>query len=134
MWLAVSQGWFRILRAGLVLSLGALVVMAVFPLDKWIVFAAVASLGIFYNGLFMTGIHGLAVLLSPEEAPAALPGVSGAAYGIGASAGTSIVAPFVAQESVGGYTTALWIAVVIAALALVTSLFIAPPRGRTTAM
>ncbi|MFD4990112.1 MFS transporter [Streptomyces sp. NPDC058374] len=133
-WLAASQGWFRILHAGMVLTLGSLVVLAVFPLDQWVAFAAVAMLGVSYNGLFMAGIHGLSVLLSPEEAPAALPGINGAAYGIGASVGTTIVAPFVAQETAGGYATALWIAVAVAALALATSLFIAPPRGRTTTM
>lgn len=132
-WLAVRTGWFRVLRAGLVLSLAALTVIAVFPLEKWVAIAAVASLGIFYNGLFMTGIHGLAVLLSPRDAPAVLPGINGAAYGIGASVGTSIVAPFVAVETAAGYGTALWISVGIAALALLASMCIAPLKDEHAA-
>ncbi|WP_405483715.1 MFS transporter [Streptomyces sp. NBC_00009] len=127
-WFAGKRGWLTTLRAGLVLSIVALCVVAAFPLDKWLVIAAVAFLGITYNGLVLTTLNGLGVLLSPKDAPAALPGLNGAAFGIGAGLGIGIVAPYAARATAGGYATALWISVAITVLALGTSLFIAAPR------
>ncbi|MFF9896708.1 MFS transporter [Streptomyces longispororuber] len=125
-WLATRAGWIPVLRAGLVLCTAALIVIALAPHNRWIVFTAVAALGIFYNGLVLTTVNGLGVIQSPKEAPAALPGLNGAAFGIGASLGIGIVAPFAARGTTGGYTTALWISVGITVLALAASLCIKP--------
>lgn len=129
-WLAGKAGWLRVLRAGLILSIVALIVIAFLPTSQGVVIAAIAFLGVTYNGLVLTTINGLGVLLSPEDAPAALPGLNGAAFGIGASLGIGIVAPFAASGSLGGVTTALWISVVITVLALVASLLIRPRAGQ----
>lgn len=129
-WLAGRRGWIRILRIGLVASTLALIVVGLLPHSEWVVFAMIALLGITYNGLVLTTINGLGVLLSPEDAPAALPGLNGAAFGIGASLGIGIVAPFAAQGTIGGYSTALWISVGITVLAFITSLFIAARPGQ----
>lgn len=80
-----------------------------------------------FHGVVLTIVNGLGVLQSPREAPAALPGLNGAAFGIGAGLGIGIVAPFVAT---GGYRTALWISVGITVLALVASLCLAPREER----
>lgn len=122
--LADRRGWLITLRVGLVLSIVALCVIASYPLEKWTVFAAVAFLGITYNGLVLTTVNGLGVLNSPKDAPAALPGLNSAAFGIGASTGIGIVAPYAARATHAGYSTALWISVGITVLALVASLFI----------
>ncbi|MGW6399823.1 hypothetical protein [Streptomyces sp. NPDC055134] len=74
----------------------------------------------------LTTLNGLGVLLSPKDAPAALPGLNGAAFGIGA--GRGIGAPYAARATAGGCATALWISVAITVLALGTSLCIAAPR------
>ncbi len=129
-WLADKQGWIRILRIGLVLSLLALVVIAVIPTHQGAVIACVAVLGITYNGLVLTTINGLGVLLSPSEAPAALPGLNGAGFGIGASLGIAIVAPFTAAGTLDGFTTALWVSIAITGLALGASLLIRPRPGQ----
>ncbi|WP_431278978.1 MFS transporter [Leifsonia poae] len=129
-WLAGRRGWIRILRVGLIASTAALVVISLLPHSQWVVFGMIALLGITYNGLVLTTINGLGVLLSPPDAPAALPGLNGAAFGIGASLGIGIVAPFAAQGTAGGYSTALWISVGITVLALLASLFIAPRKGQ----
>ncbi|KHK96587.1 major facilitator transporter [Microbacterium mangrovi] len=129
-WLAGKVGWIRLLRVGLVLSLAAVALIAVVPQNMALVIAAIAVLGITYNGLVLTTVNGLGVLLSPEDAPAALPGLNGAAFGIGAGLGIGIVAPFVTQITVGGFTTALWISAGIVGLALVASLLIAPRSGQ----
>ncbi len=129
-WLAGKRGWILILRTGLFISLLAMAAIATFAFHQWIVFALVAVLGITYNGLVLTTSNGLGVLLSPAEAPAALPGLNGAAFGIGASLGIGIVAPFIGQGTAAGYTTGLWISVGITLCALVASLFIAPRKGQ----
>lgn len=129
-WLAGKFGWILLLRLGLLLSLLALVGVAAFAFNPWAVAVLVAILGITYNGMVLTTANGLGVLLSPEDAPAALPGLNSAAFGIGAGLGIGIVAPFIGQGTVSGYTTALWISAGITALALATSLMIAPRKGQ----
>ena len=124
-WIATKWGWVRTLRVGLVCCIIALLVISSSPFHKWFVFAMVASLGVFYNGLVLTTLNGLGVFLSPKEAPAALPGLNGAAFGIGASLGIAIVAPFAARGTVSGYSLALWISVAVSVLAFASSLFIA---------
>ncbi|MWK37893.1 MFS transporter [Actinomadura sp. J1-007] len=125
-WLAGRTGWIPMLRVGLVLCVATLTLIAVFPQHRWIVFAAVAVLGVFYNGLVLTTLNGLGVTQSPKEAPAALPGLNGAAFGFGAGLGIGVVAPFAADATIGGYTAALCISIGITALALVASLCIVP--------
>lgn len=130
-WLADRRGWIKTLRAGTGLSLACAVAAATFSDNQVAVMIAVASLGIFYNGFFLTAINGLSVLLSPKEAPAALPGINGASFGIGASLGVVLVAPFAAQATSAGYATALWISVAITAAAFIVSLFVAAPKGES---
>lgn len=98
-WLAGRFGWIRMLRLGILISIASLALILFFTDSKWVVFSAVALLGIAYNGLVLTTINGLGVLQSPDEAPGALPGINGAGFGIGASLGIGLVAPFVAQGS-----------------------------------
>ncbi|WP_085369849.1 MFS transporter [Leifsonia sp. NCR5] len=129
-WLAGRLGWIRILRIGMVLCIAALVVISLLPQNQGVVIAMIALLGLTYNGLVLTTMNGLGVLLSPPDAPAALPGLNGAGFGIGASLGIGIVAPFVAQGTLAGYGIALWISVGITVLALIASLFIAPRAGQ----
>ncbi|WP_054010486.1 MFS transporter [Arthrobacter sp. ERGS1:01] len=130
-WLAGKHGWLRILRTGLVLSILALAAVVVFAFNIWAVAALIAFLGFAYNGLVLTTVNGLGVLLSPRDAPAALPGLNGASFGIGASLGIGIVAPFVSLGTSEGYVTALWISGAITLLALITSMFIAPREGQS---
>lgn len=129
-WLAGKYGWLLVLRIGLVLSLLALIAVALFAFSPWVVVGLIAFLGITYNGLVLTTVNGIGVLLSPKEAPAALPGLNGAAFGIGAGLGIGIVAPFVGQGTSSGYVTALWISAGVTLLALLSSLLIAPREGQ----
>ncbi|GAA1402611.1 MULTISPECIES: MFS transporter [Oerskovia] len=125
-WLAGRFGWIKVLRVGMTISLVVLAVVATLTFNPWVVAAMVAILGVSYNGLVLTTVNGLGVLLSPREAPSALPGLNGASFGLGASIGIGVVAPFIARGTSAGYTTGLWISVGITALALVASWFIAP--------
>ena len=111
---------------GLALSTCALAASALFLNHKWIVFASAALLGIFYNGLALTTINGLGVILSPKDAPGALPGLNGACFGIGAGLGIAIVAPVAAGGNLASYQTALWISAIITAVALAVSMWVQP--------
>ncbi|WGW11620.1 MFS transporter [Saxibacter everestensis] len=128
-WIADRRGWIGTLRVGTALSLAGAAAAALFADNQWAVFAAIAFLGIFYNGFFLTAINGLSVLLSPKDAPGTLPGINGASFGIGASLGVVIVAPFAGLGTSGGYVAALWISVGITAIAFIVSLFVAAPKG-----
>src|SRR5579859_2442890 len=125
-WLAVRWGWVRTLKLGQICCIATLAVIALFPFERMIVIAGIAALGVFYNGLTLTPLNGLGVLLSPEEAPAALPGLNGAAFGIGASLGIAIVSPFVLSGSI---QAALGISVLITCAAFAAAHFVPSPRN-----
>ncbi|WP_309080444.1 MFS transporter [Zhihengliuella sp.] len=126
-WLTARIGWVTTLRFGSGFTLLVAALAALFVEDRWIVLAAVAALGVTYNGFFLTAINGLSALLSPKEAPGTLPGINGASFGIGASLGVVLVAPAVAGAAEGGYGPALWISVSIAAVAFAVALLIPRP-------
>jgi len=128
-WLADRFGWLLVMRLGLGASLVLLGAITLHPTDPLLVMIAVALLGLTYNGLALTTLNGLGVLLSPADAPAALPGLNGASFGLGANLGIAIVAPFAAAGSEAGYVTALGISCVITAGAFIASLLILPQQG-----
>ncbi|GAA2585895.1 MFS transporter [Microbacterium binotii] len=128
-WLAARYGWLRILRTGLLICTAAIAGVTVFPTSLPVIIIAVVLFGIAYYGLTLTTINGLGVLQSPKNEPGILPGLNGAMFGIGASLGITFVAPYVGQETTGGFTTALMISLGITILAFVASLLIRPAEG-----
>ncbi len=130
-WLADRIGWLMVLRVGLAASIALLIAITLRSHDQVFVIIAVALLGLSYNGLALTTLNGLGVLLSPRQAPAALPGLNGAAFGLGANLGIAIVAPFAAAGTATGTATALTISCGIAIAAFIASLFIANHAGDT---
>ena len=130
-WLAPRVGWRHVMWSGLALSIAAMLVSTLLLDHKWIVLAAFALLGVFYNGLALTTINGLGVILSPADAPGSLPGLNGACFQIGAGLGIALVAPVVASGRFVDYQEAMWISTAIVILALLASLWV---RGteRTT--
>jgi predicted MFS family arabinose efflux permease len=123
-WLAPRVGWRAIMWTGLSLCIADLVVSTMLLDQKWIVFAGFSLLGIFYNGLALTTINGLGVILSPADAPGSLPGLNGACFQIGAGLGIALVAPVVASGTFAGYREAMWISTAIVVLALFASLWV----------
>ncbi|MER5986411.1 MFS transporter [Streptomyces sp. NPDC001787] len=132
-WLAPRKGWLPMLRTGLLASALALGVAAVFAGDRWAVLAVCCALGVFYNGLALTMLNGLGVVLSPKESPGALPGLNGACFGIGASVGIALVGPLAGAGTLGGYRTAFALAVVVTVLALLASMLIRQPAEESSA-
>ena len=129
-WLAPRVGWRAIMWSGLSLSIVALLVSTLLLDHRWIVFAAFSLLGVFYNGLALTTINGLGVILSPADAPGALPGLNGACFQIGAGLGIAIVAPVVASGAYAAYQEAMWISVAVVGMALFASLWVRGTAGQ----
>ena len=123
-WLAPRVGWRVIMWTGLSLCIAALLVATNLLGHKWIVFAAFSLLGVFYNGLALTTINGLGVILSPADAPGSLPGLNGACFQIGAGLGIALVAPVVAAGTYAGYRKAMWISVAFVVMALFASAWV----------
>ncbi|MDY5141276.1 MFS transporter [Actinotignum timonense] len=126
--LAGKIGWLTVLRVGMAISIAAMVVIYLYLDSRWVVCAMIFLLGVSYNGMILTMVNGLGVLLAPPEAPGSLPGFNGAAFGIGASLGISIVAPFVGTFE--GFRTAVLISVGIAILGLLTAFVLKPRVGQ----
>lgn len=131
-WLVSRRGWLPFLRAGLLLCVLALSVIALFPQQRWLVFGAICVLGIAYNGLALTTLNGLGVVQSPKESPGALPGLNSSCFGIGASVGIALVGPLAGSGTLSGYQSALWVSAGISLLALAVSLLLSTP-ARTAA-
>jgi predicted MFS family arabinose efflux permease len=123
-WLAPRIGWRVLMWSGLSLCAATLMVATLLLDHKWAVCAAFCLLGVFYNGLALTAINGLGVILSPRDSPGSLPGLNGACFGIGAGLGIAIVAPVAAAGTFAGYQAAMWISVGITAVALIASLWV----------
>ena len=125
-WIAVRIGWITSLRLSSgVISL-TMVGLAVFAMDRWLVFGLLIVMGVFYLGLFQSSVNGVSVLNSPPEAPGALPGLTGACFGIGIGTGIALVAPVVATGTIAGFQTALWISVGLTLASFLASLVLRP--------
>jgi MFS family permease len=123
-WLAPRVGWRILMWSGLSLCVVTLTAATLLLEHKWAVCAAFALLGIFYNGLTLTAINGLGVILSPRDSPGSLPGLNGACFGIGAGLGIAIVAPIAAAGAYRSYQSAMWISVGITVVAWIASLWV----------
>jgi predicted MFS family arabinose efflux permease len=123
-WLAPRVGYRVVMWSGLTLTIAALLASTLLLDHKSIVFAGFALLGVFYNGLALTTINGLGVILSPPDAPGALPGLNGACFQIGAGLGIALVAPIVSSGRYLDYQRAMWISTAITVLALFASLWV----------
>jgi predicted MFS family arabinose efflux permease len=123
-WLAPRVGWRVVMWSGLSLSIVALLTATLLLHHTWAVFCAFSLLGIFYNGLTLTALNGLGVILTPGDAPGSLPGLNGACFGIGAGLGIALVAPVAAQGRFADYQAAMWISVGISAIALFASTWV----------
>ncbi|MFI9048748.1 MFS transporter [Streptomyces sp. NPDC053427] len=131
-------GWRRSVVIGSAGSLIAFAVAVPFMTSQWVLVAALAVLGITYNGLSITALNALAVVSAPKDQKGALPGLNGACFGIGASLGTALASAVITTAgSVGArgpdlYATAMWASLGLLAAAMVTTVALkAVPREAT---
>lgn len=112
--IAPRAGWRSILHVGLLITVIAMVVLAMFT-QPGVAFAIAIVLGAFYTGMVLTALDGLGVLLASRDEPGALTGFNTAAFGVGASLGVAVTGGVITQLQVGGapthtgYVAALWV-------------------------
>jgi predicted MFS family arabinose efflux permease len=123
-WLAPRVGWRTLLRLGLGLSVIALIAATLLLNHRWSVFTVFCLMGVIYNGILLTTINGLGVILSPAESPGVLPGLNGVSFGIGAGLGITVVSPILAGGTLVSFEKAMWVSVAITAIAFVLSMWI----------
>lgn len=123
-WIANRTDWVWTLRIGVFSCAAVLIGLTLFTFDKWTVIVLTGVTGITLNAMVWTTLNGLCVLNASKDAPGVLPGLNGAAFGIGAGLGIAVVAPFVARGTQAGYTTSLIICVAITVLAGVASVLL----------
>ncbi|WP_245654276.1 MFS transporter [Streptomyces violens] len=131
-------GWRRVALIGSAGSLLAFAVAVPFRSEPWVLFAALAVLGLTYNGISITALNGLAVVSAPKDQQGALTGLTGACFGVGASLGTALASSLITSAGTEGvtgaaaYTGAFVAALALLALAMATALAIRPvPAGET---
>ena len=129
-WIAPRIGWILTLRIGLVICVAALVVIMLFPTNFVLCVAMIAVLGVGYNGLALTTLNALGVLLSPEDSKGALPAMSGACFGLGSSIGIALISPFASADAVSGVRMAMAISLAITVVALIATLLMRAPEGK----
>ena len=134
--LAPRFGYRRMLQGGLLSTALVLAAVVLFGLSNvWVLGVLLFILGITYAGVTNVMLNGLGILLSPKKAPGLLPGLNGAAFGIGAGLSFTILGQAITRGSaVGststtGYVTALWIAIAIVVLALLVTLLLPKPQA-----
>jgi predicted MFS family arabinose efflux permease len=123
-WLAPRIGWRVLMWSGLSFCAVTLMIATLLLDHRWAVCVAFCLLGVFYNGLTLTAINGLGVILSPKDSPGSLPGLNGACFGIGAGLGIAIVAPVSTAGTFRAFQSAMWISVGITVVALIASLWV----------
>ncbi|MBZ4018489.1 MFS transporter [Streptomyces purpurogeneiscleroticus] len=112
-------GWRRVALIGSAGSLLAFAVAVPFRSEPWVLFGALAVLGLTYNGISITALNGLAVVSAPKDQQGALTGLTGACFGVGASLGTALASGLITSAGTDGVTgAAAYTGAFVAALAL----------------
>ncbi|KAA5836908.1 MFS transporter [Saccharopolyspora hirsuta] len=127
-------GYRNMLRIGLVGNLLLIAATTFAVSSPWLLFALVALMGVSYAACAATALNGMGVIYAPKESPGILPGLNATMFNLGASVGIGILSGLVAKgtpdgaSDPAGFTTALVVATVISAAALVAS-FVLPGKA-----
>lgn len=137
--LGPKTGWRTVVVAGAVANFVIFVFATFFLHNEWILVASLAALGVTYGGFMLTGLNGLAVTTAPKDKPGSLSGLNGACFGIGASLGIAIASAMITAGSdaqgptEAGYQHAMYAALALLAIGVVSSLLIQRPEPETAA-
>ncbi|WP_228973681.1 MFS transporter [Streptomyces sp. DH12] len=132
-------GWRRIVVTGAVANFAIFLVATLFLHNEWVLVATLAALGVTYGGFMLTGLNGLAVTTAPKDKPGSLSGLNGACFGIGASLGIALASAMITAGSdaggvtEAGYQNAMYTALALLAVGVVTSLLIQRPPAEESA-
>jgi predicted MFS family arabinose efflux permease len=119
--LAVRVGFVTVLRAGLAAGLVVVALLAAVVDHERLVTGVMILLGVAF-GMLMTSLSSLGVLQASDAEPGALPGISNACYGIGASLGFAWAGPIVGSGTDASFQHAIWMCVGIGGVAMAFSL------------
>ncbi|MDH2392002.1 MFS transporter [Streptomyces sp. HNM0663] len=131
-------GWRTVVVAGAVANFAIFLFATLFLHHEWILIASLAALGVTYGGFMLTGLNGLAVTTAPKDKPGSLSGLNGACFGIGASLGIALASAMITAGSdaqgptEAGYQHAMYAALALLALGVVSSLLIQRPEDGGT--
>jgi MFS family permease len=125
--LAVRIDFVTLLRAGLAGGVAVVILLALVVKQQTLVTLVMILFGVAF-GMMMTAMSSLGVLQASDEEPGALPGISNACYGIGASLGFAWAGPLIVPGTVSSFHDAIWICVGIGVLALIFSVVLRPKR------
>ncbi|MEU3301657.1 MFS transporter [Streptomyces sp. NPDC006678] len=126
-------GWRTIVVTGAVANFVIFVFATLFLHNEWVLVATLAALGVTYGGFMLTGLNGLAVTTAPKDKPGSLSGLNGACFGIGASLGIALASAMITAGSDAhgvtgaGYRNAMFVALALLAVGVVTALLIQRP-------
>lgn len=131
---APRVGYRLVLRVGLIGSAVLIMLMFVGINHLWMLVVLSTLMGATYAGISNTVLNTLGVLYASEKRPGVLPGLTSAAFNLGAAVGTGIMASIVAANIAAGtpeagHAASLTVALVSAILALLFS-FALPRRVR----
>ncbi|MCX4820366.1 MFS transporter [Streptomyces sp. NBC_01142] len=132
-------GWRTVVVAGAAANFAIFVFATFFLHNEWILVASLAALGVTYGGFMLTGLNGLAVTTAPKDKPGSLSGLNGACFGIGASLGIAIASAMITAGSdaqgptEAGYQHAMYAALALLAIGVLSSLLIQRPDPETAA-
>lgn len=123
--LAVRIGFVTVLRAGIVIALADVALLAIFALDRNMAILLMIGFGV-AMGVTLTPLAALGVVQAPEDEPGSLPGICNAAFGIGGSLGFTWAGAIIGAGTKASYHSALWICVAVGVAAFATSLILKP--------
>ncbi|MFG3496919.1 MFS transporter [Streptomyces sp. NPDC047928] len=132
-------GWRTIVVVGAVANFAIFLVATLFLHTQWILITSLAALGVTYGGFMLTGLNGLAVTTAPKDKPGSLSGLNGACFGIGASLGIALASAMITAGSdaggvtEAGYQHAMYIALGMLGVGVLTALLIRRPDTADTA-
>ncbi|MCS0638528.1 MFS transporter [Streptomyces sp. LP05-1] len=127
-------GWRKIVVTGAVANFVIFLLATLFLHQEWVLIASLAALGVTYGGFMLTGLNGLAVTSAPKDKPGSLSGLNGACFGIGASLGIALASAVITAGSdaggvtEAGYQHAMYTALALLAVGVVTALLIQRPE------
>ncbi|MCG7228496.1 MFS transporter [Corynebacterium minutissimum] len=125
--LAPTVGYRKVLRLGLLGSALLICCIWLFGLtNEWLLFALSFLMGATYVAGTNTPLNTTGVLYASEERPGVLPGLTSAAFNLGAGVGTGVMASIVSKslssgDVLSGYRAALVVGLVCAVAALLCS-------------
>lgn len=118
--LAPKVGYRRLLRGGLVTSVGAMAVMAFVGVDSLpVMIVCTVVLGMSYAGVANIVLNLLGVVLAPADRPGFLPGLNSAAFGLGSGVSFAVLPAVQVSGNADSGSSSGYVAALLTGMAIV---------------